>query len=191
MKRLDGMSVLVVDAGSDLVQAASARFSHEGARVAVADADPQAARDSALHLGPDAVPVALDPLDPRSCEEAASLAQRTFGALDVLCNRAPPAPSTRKRLHELSEAEWRSTLDAGLNAVALPTRYPLRVMSERGTGNVVVIGSAAGLVGVPLAVGLRGRGGRPAQLHPQCGVRGTPLRSRHPGQHALPGEYLG
>jgi NADP-dependent 3-hydroxy acid dehydrogenase YdfG len=49
----------------------------------------------------------------------------------------------------LTEAEWRSTLDAGLNAAALPTRYALRVMAERGVGNVIVIGSAAGLVGVP------------------------------------------
>jgi NAD(P)-dependent dehydrogenase (short-subunit alcohol dehydrogenase family) len=149
VKRLDEISVLVVDAGSRLGEAASTRFSQEGARVMVADADPEAARDIAQRLGPAAVPVQLDPLDPESCEEATWLAHRTFGALDVLCNRAAPAPSARKRLHELSEAEWRSTLDAGLNAVALPTRYALRVMSERGAGNVIVIGSAAGLVGVP------------------------------------------
>jgi NAD(P)-dependent dehydrogenase (short-subunit alcohol dehydrogenase family) len=149
MGRLDGTAVLVVDAGSRLGQVASARFYHEGARVLAADADPQAARATAQDLGPNAIPVELDPLDPHSCGEAASTACRMFGALDVLCNRAPPAPSARKRLRELTEAEWRSTLDAGLNAVALPTCYALRVMAERGVGNVIVIGSAAGLVGVP------------------------------------------
>jgi NAD(P)-dependent dehydrogenase (short-subunit alcohol dehydrogenase family) len=149
--RLDGVSVLVVDATARLGHAASAAFAAEGARVMVAGADPGQAENLAHHIGHGARSVGLDPLDPASCEQAVEAACRAFGSLDVLCNRAPaPAPPpARKLLHELSPADWRAALDEGLTAVVLPTRYALRRMLDQRAGTILVVGSGAGLVGVP------------------------------------------
>jgi NAD(P)-dependent dehydrogenase (short-subunit alcohol dehydrogenase family) len=151
MGRLDGLAVLVVDAASRLGSAACAAFAQEGARVMVADADSAAASQIASRLGAGAASVVLDPLDPVSCEHAVDATRRELGRLDVLCNRAaaPPPIAERKLLHELTVSEWCSAIDAGLNAVALPTRSALRIMSEIGSGSILVVGSSAGLVGVP------------------------------------------
>lgn len=153
MARLDDRRILVVDAAAPIGRAACAALAAEGARVMVGDPDAEAARSIAQELGHGAGSVALDPLDATSCEQALLTTVDAFGALDVLCNRAPHAPAARKLLHELSEAEWRGALDDGLQAVALPTRFALRAMHAQGAGAIIVIGSSAGLVGVPRLAG--------------------------------------
>jgi meso-butanediol dehydrogenase / (S,S)-butanediol dehydrogenase / diacetyl reductase len=149
--RLDGLTVLVVDASARFGRAACLSFAAEGARVMAADPVAETARGLAQEIGHHAGWVRLDPVDPTSCEQAVETTRSEFGTLDVLCNRAPspPPPANRKRLHELSRAEWQAGIDEGLTSVALPTRFALRCMVGQSSGAILVIGSGAGLVGVP------------------------------------------
>jgi meso-butanediol dehydrogenase / (S,S)-butanediol dehydrogenase / diacetyl reductase len=150
MGRLDGKTVLVVDADAPLGQAAAVLFAREGAAVFVGEREAGAA--GATLAAPEGngkgQAIALDPTDDTSCERAVSEIVRTAGQLDILCNRAPDPPRGRKLLHDTSVGEWDAAYADAVTAVVLPTRAALRAMRSRG-GSLILIGSSAALVGVP------------------------------------------
>jgi NAD(P)-dependent dehydrogenase (short-subunit alcohol dehydrogenase family) len=152
MNRLDDNVALVVDGDSDIGRAAALAFAAAGAQVGIGSRHAGTGRDVATLInerGQPAHNVLLDPLDPESCDHAIAQMVERYGRLDVLCNTSMQAPERRVPLHELSEAEWDVTFAAGVTAVALPTRFALRVMKRQQSGVIIVIGSSAALVGVP------------------------------------------
>lgn len=148
MTRLEGRRILVVDADRRLGRAAAEAFVREGAHVATAARTPGAGQDAADSLGA-ALAVALDPLDPESCERAVQTVVESLGGLDVLCSSASEPPRERRLLHETSEQAWDLMFAECVTATALPARSALRAMREGGGGVLILISSSAALVGVP------------------------------------------
>lgn len=90
--RLQGYGAVITGAAQGLGAAAAARFLEEGARVVVADIDPEAAQNRVSHLDPSgtrALAVACDIADPAACEELVARAEGFFGApVDVFLAHA-------------------------------------------------------------------------------------------------------
>ncbi len=144
MSRFERKAALVLDDTRGLGRATAEAFAREGARVALGARASTSGQTGAI------MRITLDPRDEASCEAAVREVVAAFGGLDVLCTAYPSAPSARKLLHELSEGEWDETFADTVTAAALPVRSALRVMKPRGRGAIVVLGSSAALVGVPL-----------------------------------------
>jgi NAD(P)-dependent dehydrogenase (short-subunit alcohol dehydrogenase family) len=174
MAKLSGQVAVVTGGGSGIGRAIALRFAAEGARVAVADVNEEAATrvgsEIAAHGGGGRghrVDVAasneVDRFFARVVEE--------FGSVDVLVNNAGIGQlSDELQQHlmttaaanfgggprrslgvtsRMGDAEWRRMLEIHLFGTFYCTRAALRVMEEKNRGAIVNMASVAGLAGIP------------------------------------------
>ncbi|WP_376873919.1 L-iditol 2-dehydrogenase [Albirhodobacter sp. R86504] len=88
MTRLIGKSALITGSARGIGRGFAERFVDEGARVAIADINLEAAQETARALGPAAYPVHLDVTDQSSIDAAMATVERIAGKLDILINNA-------------------------------------------------------------------------------------------------------
>jgi len=88
MTRLAGKTALITGAARGIGRGFAERYIAEGARVAIADINRDAAKDAAAVLGEAAFPVELDVRDQTSIDQAIATVVRTTGKLDILINNA-------------------------------------------------------------------------------------------------------
>ena len=88
MKRLAGKSALITGSARGLGKAFAAAYVREGARVAVADINLDAARASAEQIGDGAYAVHLDVARQDSIDDAFAAVIQAEGKLDILVNNA-------------------------------------------------------------------------------------------------------
>ncbi len=154
---LDGRTALVIGGGSiapgiGIGRAIALAYAREGARVAVADVDAEAAAETA-HLvraaGGEAEPVVIDVTDDASIVHGIAEATAWLGRVDVLHNNVglgkagDPAAT--------SAAEWRRIQDANVTALHVSAQAVLPAMMARRSGVILTTSSIAGLrhVGYP------------------------------------------
>jgi 3-oxoacyl-[acyl-carrier protein] reductase len=85
--RLEGKTALVTGGASGFGAGIVRKFLAEGARVAVADINADAANDFATELGENAFAVAVD-VSSNSASRRCQIRSRRFGGLDILVNNA-------------------------------------------------------------------------------------------------------
>lgn len=143
---LRGSTVLITGGASGIGRLMALGAARRGAaRVVVWDLDLSAAEAVAAEaraLGAEAVAERVDVTDAAAVEAAAARA----GAVDVAVNNAGVV--TGARLEDATEEGIRRTFDVNALAPYWLTRAVLPGMKARDRGAVVVIASAAGLVGV-------------------------------------------
>jgi 3-oxoacyl-[acyl-carrier protein] reductase len=139
---LAGKRVLVTGASGGIGGATARAFAAEGCDVVAHwHRGEQAAAELAQELG-----CSLVQADLRSEDDV----ERMFaeaGSLDVCAAVAGVWPSPDEPVWELSLGRWRETLDQNLTATFLTARGFLRGVAERGHGNLILVGSTAGLFG--------------------------------------------
>ena len=137
---------MVTGGGGGIGGAIARAFGHEDADVAVHyRTSEQRGRAIAAEIGGIALQADLT-LE----EEVDDLFERAvagLGRLDVLVANAGAWPTADEPVWEMSLARWRTTLAANLDTMFLTCRAFLRHVAETGTGNIVVVGSTAGLFG--------------------------------------------
>ena len=139
--------VAVVTGGSGGIGAATCRLlAANDARVAVNGRDPariDAVVDAIHAAGGEAVGVAADCTDLAAVERLRQEVEQAFGPAEVVAafaagGRARPGP-----VAQVTEEDWRSTVEGSLTATFLTLKSFLPGMVERGRGAVVTMASSA------------------------------------------------
>lgn len=117
-----------------------------GARVALLDRDPARGAICAESIGPQALSVVGDVLDPSSLADAATAIADAFGPADILVNCAggnrPDATTTPDTsFFELPPDALRSVIDLNLMGTLLPIQTFGPQMAQRGAGVILNISS--------------------------------------------------
>jgi 3-oxoacyl-[acyl-carrier protein] reductase len=143
---LRGRAAVVTGGSRGIGRATALLLARAGADVAVTyhqrHAEAQAVVGEIAALGRRAFAVGGDLADPATASHLATEVGRAFGRLDCFVANAGIWPSDEVPLAEMTDARWRHTMAANLDAVFHSTRAALRLMG-RG-GRVVIVSSTAG-----------------------------------------------
>lgn len=154
------MNALVIGGGGEGIgRAISRAFATAGAAVAVADIDPERARDAAKELteaGARAVPLTGDVRSRPAVDGFVADTVAGFGRLDTLVTvvggQVAFVPAVR--LHEMSDDDWDLAYEMNLRYVARAVRAAIRAFLAQGSGgSIVSVGSVAGIMAAPTQAG--------------------------------------
>jgi 2-hydroxycyclohexanecarboxyl-CoA dehydrogenase len=148
---LAGRVALVTGGAGGIGRAIAAALYAEGARVAVADLDGDAAAAFAATLqqagtdGGQAVGVRIDVSNSSDVGAAIAVAERELGPVEVLVNNA--GIDVIEPFVESKEQTWRRIVEVNYLGPVLCARAVLDGMIKRGYGRIISISSDAGKVG--------------------------------------------
>jgi len=130
---LTGRRAVVIGGGGGIGREVALGLAAFGASVTVADLSGDAARDTAAAIGSDATGIGLDVLD------ETALAALAGAPVDVAITTV--GVNVRKRLADLTDADYDRVLDTNLRGVFRAIRAFAPGMAERGSGSVVAFAS--------------------------------------------------
>jgi len=137
--KLQGKSAIVTGAASGIGKAIAELLAREGAAVAVADLNEEAATKVARAIeaeGGIAMGVAMDVTSEEAVDRATEAVAERFGGIDILISNAGiqiVAP-----IHEYSFADWKRMQAIHLDGAFLTTRAALRHMYRDNHGGTVI-----------------------------------------------------
>jgi 3-hydroxybutyrate dehydrogenase len=140
--RLKDKVAIITGAASGIGKEIAVIFAREGAKVAIADLDQQAADATAREIdstGKRAVGVAMDVASEQQVEDGMAKVVKTFGAIDVLVSNAGiqiVAPVV-----DFEFAKWKRLLSIHLDGAFLTTKAALRQMYKQKSGSIIYMGS--------------------------------------------------
>lgn len=144
-RRLEGRRALVTGGAGDIGIAIAQRLSAEGAKVVLWDKNGEglsmidSARDN-----PGFTCCVVDVLDGADVQRAAVDVLNRFGGIDIVINNAGGALGKPHRLLDVSEADWRDTIELNLLGIVRVTKAFIEGMCQAKYGRIVNIGSKAG-----------------------------------------------
>ncbi|MFO8012381.1 MAG: SDR family oxidoreductase [Phycisphaerae bacterium] len=150
MFNLDGQRAAVIGGGGVLAGAMCTALSRAGAKVAVLDLNPDAARTQAdvlTQAGGEAMAVQVDASRRGDLEAACRKIDEAWGGTDILINA--PGLNSATPFFEITDEEWEKLIAVDLKSVFLACQVFGKGMVERGRGSVINISSASS--GPPLS----------------------------------------
>jgi 3-hydroxybutyrate dehydrogenase len=150
--RMKDQVAIVTGAASGIGRDIALTYGREGAKVAVADLDLQAANavaDEIKATGGQAVGIAMDVSDEEQVEAGVAGTVDSLGGLDVLVSNA--GIQMISAIVDLSFADWRKMLAIHLDGAFLTTRASLKHMYKSGRGgSIIYMGSVHSKEASPL-----------------------------------------
>jgi len=148
MKEFRGKTAFITGGASGIGFALARAFGREGAQIALADIDFDAARFAVERLDKEqikAVPIRCDVGERHSIERAALETLSTFGKVHIVCNNAGVAVGGP--LGTVTDSDWRWIIDVNLMSVVygVETFYPL-IRNHGEGGHIINTASIAGLI---------------------------------------------
>jgi 3-oxoacyl-[acyl-carrier protein] reductase len=149
MGALTGRSALVTGAGGGIGAAVARAYAAAGAAVLVTDLDPTAAATVADTIRAQGGRAESAALDVRGAEQAAAAAQQAANLVDgtlhiVVNNAGAIAPAM---FPKMTPEQFRFVLDIHVGGTFTVTQAALPFLPDDGTGRILNVTSAAGLVG--------------------------------------------
>ena len=148
--RLAGKSAIITGAGQGIGEAIAVAFVAQGARVVIAERNPETGAAVAERLraeGGAAVFVHTDVADRASVEAMALAAEKAFGPVDILVNNA--GINVAKEPLSLTDDDWRRCFAVDLDGVWHCCRAVLPQMLASGRGSIINIASVHGFTIIP------------------------------------------
>lgn len=143
---------IVTGGASGIGRGIAARFAAEGARVAIADLAPEAARQAAEEIAASTpgqtMAVEMDVTSEEAVNAGVAEVVRTWGGVDVLVSNA--GIQIVNPLEEFSFADWKRMLAIHLDGAFLTSKACLPHMYEAGGGSVILMGSVHSKEASPL-----------------------------------------
>lgn len=157
---LQGKSALITGGGGGIGRATALAFAREGARLAVADANPDSAQQTVAlvnQAGGQALALSGDVTDSAQVQAMVAATVSAYGRLDCAFNNAGIAgfqvDAAGKRTHEWADESFDRMIAVNLRGVWLCMKHEIVQMLQQGGGAIVNTGSIAGLVGLPTSTG--------------------------------------
>lgn len=148
MGAIDGRIAIVTGGGGGIGGAIAQRFAREGAKLAIVDIDGEAAKNCANKIsadGGDAITLGADVTNKQSVTGIIKAALDRWGRVDILVNVAGGAE--RKRVIDMTAADWDRVVDVNLKSVFLCSQAVLPAMLKQRYGKIVNISSIYGFTG--------------------------------------------
>lgn len=150
--KLDGKCAIVTGAASGIGRDIALTFAREGAKVAIADLNLDAANGAAAEIrdgGGQALGIAMDVANEDQVDAGVAAVAAKWGNVDILVSNA--GIQIVHPIEEFSLAEWKKMLAIHLDGAFLTTRacLPYMYRGERG-GSIIYIGSVHSKEASPL-----------------------------------------
>ena len=141
--KLKDKTAIVTGAASGIGKSIAMRFAQEGAKVAIADLNKEAADAAAKEIRAAkgvAIGVAMDVSDEKAVNDGVALVVAEFGGVDILVSNA--GIQIVHPIEEFPFAEWKKMLAIHLDGAFLTTKacLPHMYRSKRG-GSIIYVGS--------------------------------------------------
>lgn len=148
MFQLKGRIVAITGASSGLGKQMAKGFANQGADLVLMARRLERLEQLKVELeklGIRCLPVKCDVTNPMEVKAAAEKAKEVFGKVDVLVNCAGSAKNNG--VLNMTDEEWKFTMDTDLNSVFYVTREFANIMKENNYGRIINIASMYGMVG--------------------------------------------
>ena len=144
-KRLDGRVAVVTGGASGIGLASVRRLATEGARVVVADVDPDAGRAAAAEV--DGLFVRTDVTSESDVEALFAAAHETYGSVDVAFNNAGISPPDDDSILATGLDAWWRVQQVNLTSVFLCCKTVIPYMQRQGKGSIINTASFVAVMG--------------------------------------------
>ena len=137
--KLEGKVALITGAGSGFGRATALLFAGEGAKIVVADLNPETGNqtvDLIKNEGNEAFFVQADVSQSADVEKMIVFAKDTYGKLDILYNNAG-MPMANTPVEFVDEDVWDRILEVNAKSIFLGAKYAVPIMKEQGGGVII------------------------------------------------------
>ena len=149
MGRLEGKSAIITGSARGIGKAFATRYIEEGATVAIADINMEAATATANELGSSAIPVYIDVTSQESIQAAVDEVVGKLGGIDILINNA--ALFTAAPIVEIDKSDYESVFAVNVGGTLFTLQAVAKHMIDRGQGGKIInMASQAGRRGESL-----------------------------------------
>ncbi len=143
-KRLQDKVAIITGAAKGIGFATAQRFAQEGAKVMIADVNPDAVQAAAARI-PGAQAYVVNVTDRGSIQAAVDQIMQQHGRIDILINNAGITQDAR--LVKMTEAQFDTVIDVNLKGVFNCTQLIVPHMLDAGSGAIVNASSVVGVYG--------------------------------------------
>jgi NAD(P)-dependent dehydrogenase (short-subunit alcohol dehydrogenase family) len=147
---MSAKTALITGAASGIGRATALAFAQQGARIALADINPEGGHETLDMIRQKGGEGIFIPTDVSRAADVAAMVEdtlSTFGRLDYAFNNAGIVgmPSTTV---ECTEENWSRVLGVDLKGIFLCMKHEIPVMLNQGYGSIVNSASVVGLIGI-------------------------------------------
>jgi NAD(P)-dependent dehydrogenase (short-subunit alcohol dehydrogenase family) len=151
--RLDGKVALITGGGSGIGKATCLNMARNGAKIVVVDLNADSAKQTVEDIKKEvgnknvAISLSADITKAEDCKKMISLAESTFGRLNVLFNNAGISHADDDNAETTSEEVWDLTMKVNVKGVFLGCKYAIPALRRAGGGSIINVASFVAILG--------------------------------------------